>query len=645
VPIRRLLRRCLEKDRQQRLPDIGAARLDIDEARANRANDVDAVPAAHRGRERALWAAALVATAIGAAAATWYARPAPPAAEVRFEIPVRPMRWANEISLSPDGRRVVYSAATDTGDQGLWIRDLGAVQPRALAGTEAATGDQVSPSWSPDGRSVVFSAAGELRTIDVDGGAPQTIARSIGGQMGGATWNREGVIVFATNNHGLRRVAATGGEVTQVSERDNTIGEVYHDAPFFLPDQRRFLYLAWSETRPENRAIYVGSLDSPSRTRLMAADSQAVYASGHLLFLRGGTLTARPFDPDILQFTGEPFPVVDGISVVGGKLGAFSASANGALIYKAVDSEAASRQLLWMDRDGKAVRASDGAFEIAGLKLSPDDTRLVFTEGNPPDVWVYDVVRGLKSRLTTDPAIDHNPIWTADGARVLFDSHRRVGGASTAAEGAAIFVKAANGAMPEQLLLDTGEGSQQSPLDASRDGRTIVFRKVAPSGVWNIWSLPLDGERKPVPYRSGPFNETEASLSPDGRWLAYSSNESGRSEVIVQPFPDPSGGKWQVSTNGGVTPRWRGDGRELYYLDASGRIVAAAVSGAGSVFSVESVAPLFRTPLPLPIVPGGALGVYDVTSDGKRFLVAVPPAGATPAPINVVLNWTAAFNR
>ena len=641
--IRRLLRRCLEKDRQQRLPDIGAARLDIDEVRALPGGGVADGAPAHRGRERAMWAAALVATAIAAASAAWYARPAPPPAEVRFEIPVRPMRWANEIGLSPDGRRVVYSAATDTGDQGLWIRDLSAVQSRALPGTEAATGDQVSPSWSPDGRSVVFSAAGDLRKIDVDGGAPQTIVKGIGGQMGGAAWNGDGVIVFATNNHGLRRVAATGGEVTPVSERDNTLGEAYHDAPFFLPDQRRFLYLAWSDTRPENRAIYVGSLDSPARTRLMPAESQAVYAAGHLLFLRGGTLTARSFDPDNLQFTGEPFPVADLISVVGGKLGAFAASENGSLIYKAVDSEAGNRQLLWMDRDGKAVPASDGPFEIAGLKLSPDDTRLVFTEGSPADVWVYDVVRGLKSRLTTDPAIDHNPIWSADGTRVLFDSHRRVPGTSTTAEGAIIFAKAANGATPEQLVLDSGEGSQQSPLDASRDGRTIVFRKVAPSGVWNLWTLPLDGDRKPVPYRSGPFNETEASLSPDARWLAYSSNESGRSEVIVQPFPDPSGGKWQVSTNGGVTPRWRADGRELYYLDAGGRIVAAAVSSTGSIFTVESVAPLFRTPLPLPIVPGGALGVYDVTADGKRFLVAVPPAGATPAPIDVVLNWNAAF--
>ena len=643
--IRRLLRRCLEKDRHQRLPDIGAARLDIDEVRAAPAGDVAAGAPARRGRERAIWAAALVATAIAAATAAWYARPAPPPAEVRFEIPARPMRWANEIDISPDGRRVAYAAATDSGDQGLWVRDLNAVQSRFLPGTEAATGDSVSPRWSPDGRSIVFSAGGDLKTVNVDGGTPQTIVKGLGGQMSGATWNRDGVIVFASNNHGLRRVAATGGEVTAVSERDSALGETYHDAPFFLPDQRRFLYLAWSASRPEHRAVYVGSLDNASRARLMPAESQAVYAQGHLLFLRGGTLMARPFDPDSLQFSDEALAVADRISVVAAELGAFSASANGALIYKAVDSDAGNRQLLWMDRDGKAVPASDGPFEIAGFSLAPDDARVVFTEGNPPDVWVYDVVRRVKSRLTTDPAIDHNPVWSADGSRVLFDSHRRVQETtSTAAEGATIYEKASNGATPERLLLDLEPGGQQSPLDSSRDGRTIVFRKVAPTGVWNLWVLPLDGDRKPVPYRVGPFNETEARLSPDGRWLAYSSNESGRAEVIVQPFPDPSGGKWQISTDGGVTPRWRGDGRELFYLDASGRVVAAAVT-TGSTFTVERVNPLFRTPLPLPIIPGGALGVFDVTSDGKKFLVAVPPAGAAPAPINVVLNWTAAVTR
>ena len=600
--IRRLLRRCLEKDRHQRLPDIGAARLDIDEARAAPAGDVAAGASTRRGRERAIWAAALVATAIAAAAAAWYARPAPPPAEVHFEIPARPMRWANEIDISPDGRRVAYAAATDSGDQGLWVRDLNAVQSRFLPGTEAATGDSVSPRWSPDGRSIVFSAGGDLKTVNVDGGTPQTIVKGLGGQSSGATWNRDGVIVFASNNHGLRRVAATGGEVTAVSERDSALGEIYHDAPFFLPDQRRFLYLAWSASRPENRAIYIGSLDNASRTRLMPAESQAVYAQGHLLFLRGGTLMARPFDPDSFQFSDEALPVADRISVVAAELGAFSASANGALIYKALDSDAGNRQLLWMDRDGKAVPASDGPFEIAGFNLAPDDARVVFTEGNPPDVWVYDVVRRVKSRLTTDPAIDHNPVWSADGSRVLFDSHRRVQGTSTAPEGATIYEKASNGATPERLLLDLEPGGQQSPLDSSRDGRTIVFRKVAQTGVWNLWALPLDGDRKPVPYRTGSFNETEARLSPDGRWLAYSSNESGRTEVIVQPFPDPSGGKWQISTDGGVTPRWRGDGRELFYLDASGRIVAAAVT-TGSTFAVERVSPLFRTPLPCRLLP------------------------------------------
>ena len=639
--IRRLLRRCLEKDRRQRLPDIGVARLDIDEALAAPAGveGPATVPAPRAARERLVWIAALVATAVATGAAVWYARPAPVQTNVRFEIPVRPMRWANEIAISPDGRLVAYAAAAESGRQAVWIRALDSLQAEVLPGAETAGTEAVFPAWSPDGRSVVFAADGNLKRVDIGGGAPQTLVTAVGGQFGGATWNRDGVIVFASNNHELRRVAASGGEVTPVSERDDALGEIFHDAPMFLSDQRRFLYLAWSNA-PENRAIYVGSLDSPSRTRVMTAESNAVYTQGHLLFLRGGSLVARPFDEERLQFAGEPVPIADRIATAGGELGAFAASATGVLIYRAAASEAANRQLVWMDREGRSSPASAVPVQATALKLSPDDRQVVLTEGVPADLWVYDLVRNVRTRLTTNPSVDHNPIWSPDGLRLLFDSHRDLEGAPSAGD-ATIFEKPTNGATPERLFLDPEPSAQQSPRDWSRDGRTVVFAKFGANTVWNLWVLPLDGDRKPFPYRSGPFNEPEAALSPNG-WLAFTSNESGRSEVVVQPFPDPSGGKWQVSTEGGVHPRWRRDGRELYYLDPKGRIIAVSVT-ADSTFAIREAVPLVQTPLPLPTAAGGSLFPYDVTSDGKRFLLAVPMAGTTPAPINVVLNWTSAL--
>jgi eukaryotic-like serine/threonine-protein kinase len=642
--ITRLLRRCLEKDRKQRLTDIGVARLDIDEVKTIAADEhakplPAPAPPSSSLRERLLWAAAVVVAAAMAAAVTYGRRPAPEApAGVTFEVPVTSMRWGNDLAISANGQRIAYAAAAPDGRRGLWVRPLDAVQATLLPGTETSGTESMTPAWSPDGRFLVFAADGSLKKVDVAGGAPQVLT-ALGGQLGGATWNRDNVIVFASNDHGLRRINASGGAVTPVSERDESLDELFHDAPAFLPDGRHFLYLAWSQSRPTSRAVYVGSLDSTSRTRLMDAESNAAYAQGHLLFLRGDSLMAQPFDPDRLQLSGEAIPVARGVAKVGGELGAFDVAQNGTLIYRVPNAQALHRQLVWLDRSGKSFPASQATFETGSFRLSPDGQRIAFTEGTPNDVWIYDLVRNVRTRLTTDPADDHQAIWSPDGTRVLFDSHR----AGNNGNGM-LFEKPANGATPEQSLLPPEKGHDASPRDWSPDGRAIVYARSGGDNPWNLWVLPMEGDRKPFAYRSGKFLENEAAISPNGQWLAFTSSEPGQDEVIVQSFPDPSRGRWQISTDGGVAPRWRRDGRELFYLDPKGRIVVASVM-TDKAFSVQSTTPLVQTPLPLPLTQGGGPSQYDVSPDGQRFLLLVPIGSATPAPITVRLNWLTSLAR
>jgi Tol biopolymer transport system component len=638
--IRRLLRRCLEKDRKQRLTDIGVARLDIDEARstpiAGQDGDAAITVATPRAvlRERLLWSAALVIAAAAAGWAAYAKRPVPPPPPaVRFDIPTPQMRFGSDCAISPDGRRIAYVAGLPDGRLAIWQRALDSAESAVIPGTEAQRPFPMSPAWSPDSRQLAFIQDGALRKIDIGGGVAQVLAK-VDGQPGGATWSRDDVIVFASNDHGLRRVSASGGPVSDVTERDHSLEELFHDAPQFLPDGRHLLYLAWSETKTGSRAVYITSLESPSaRTKVMDAESNAMYAQGHLLFMQGDTLMARPFNPERAQFTGDPTPVAQGVSKDGGELGQFAVSESGVLMYRAGQGQAAKRQLVWFDRSGKSQPATDATFQAAGLRLSPDGHQIAFLEGGEKsDIWLYDLTRNVRTRFTTDPAPDHAPIWSPDGTRVVFDSHRW--GDQSAS---ALFEKPANGAISEKQILEKEDAVQDSPRDWAPDGSAIVFGKIPSSSAgWNLWVLPLSGDRKPFPYRTGNFNENEAAISPNGQWLAFSSSESGAVEVIVQPFPDPSRGRWQVSSGGGTSPRWRRDGRELYYLDAKGRLIAVSVTTQGQ-FAIQSAATLFQTPLPLPLAPGGS--PYDVAADGQRFLMFVPVGQATTPPYTVRVNW------
>jgi Tol biopolymer transport system component len=627
--LRWLIGRCLQKDVTARFRDAADAAAVL---------AAPIAPAVVRERAPRRWIAAAVAAmsvAVAALTVLWYLQPrAAPLPLTRFDMPAPDAPINQSFAVSPDGRRVAFVAPLESMRLALWVRSLDALDATMIQGTEA-TRTFMAPAWSPDSRSLAFVADNKLKKVDVSAGVPETLA-SVDTQIGGIAWNAAGVILFASNEHGLRRVSAAGGEIAPVTQRDAALDEIYHDCPVFLPDGEHFLYLAYSEKKPENRAVYVGSLGSASRTRLMTSDTCVAYAQpGYILQPRGRGLVARPFDAETLQFTGEAAPILDDIAIyAGGEFGAFAVSDAGTLVYrKSAESESA-RSLVWMNRSGGTIGSPAGAIVPATgpvLRLSPDAKRVAFstgTAGGRDDIWVHELERNTRLRLTTDPDVDHGPIWSADGSRIAFDSHRRD-------RGSVIYEIPANGAVAERVLLEVPDTDFIAASDWSRDGRFLVFHKsAAGTPPWSLWVLPLDGTGKPFLYRSGTADNTSARLSPDGRWLAYATNESGTYQIVVQPFPDPSGGKWQVSADGGTFPAWRGDGRELYYIASTGDLMAVAVNTAAS-FAVGASTRLFRSPL-RPATQGS---VYDVTADGQRFLFAVPVGNSTP-PLTTILNWT-----
>ena len=567
---------------------------------------------------------------------TRYLRPIPaPASPVVFEIPLTAAPINQAISISPDGRSIVYLTRTETRPM-LTVRSLGELQPHLIAGTGGVS--QFSqPFWSPDSHYIAFVADGKLKKIETNGSVPEVVAE-VKTQFGGGTWGRDGTILFAANDHGVQSVSADGGPVTDVTTRD--ADDLYHDCPSLLTDGKRFLYLSYSD-KPEKRAIYLAKIGSPGRTRLIAADACPRLTDRYLLILRGQAVVARPFDADKGEFTGDAIPIIDGVATfANGELGVFDASTSGVLVYRKRPGEAANRRLMWMDRGGKASEPVGPPIRTGVIQLTADGRRVVFaepTDETPDDLWAYDFVRNVKTRLTTDPAPDHNPVVSADGKRVAWDAHRTTT--------ATIWERDIDGAGADRQISQPEAGLAWSPRAYSPDGRFLLFGK-APSGTppWDLWVLPLTGERKAIPYATSRFDETAAVLSPDGRWVAYATDEPGSYQIVVQPFPDPSsGGKWQVSMSGGAFPRWRRDGKELYYIAPSGDLMAATVN-AGPAFAIGATTKLFRTPFAWSGTPAGLGFPYDVATDG-RFLFSAPTCDPNAPPITTVLNWSSLLKR
>jgi Tol biopolymer transport system component len=552
----------------------------------------------------------------------------------RYSIATPEKSQIHTFAVSPDGQYLAIAASVE-GKRRLYIRSLDSLTPQELRGTEDAT----YPFWSPDSRAIGFFAGGKLKRIGVDGAALQILCDAP--EARGGTWNRDGVIVFAPNIAGsLQRVAAVGGvpvDVTKVAERE------VHRFPSFLPDGRRFLYL--STRGPQRTAgIHVASLDGQTPRLLLADPSSAFWVPhasrgdiGYILFTRGRTLMAQPSDAKTLQPAGEVFPVAEQVSLQNVHYVQASVSPSGLLVYW-TGGESLDHQLTWYDRSGKPLSNVGTPAGSLGLALSPDEKTAAltrFSQGQgSSDIWLRELARGVDTRFTFDSAASRAPVWSPDGRRIVYSSAR---------DGSpSLFLKETSGTGKDDMLLKPTTG--QFACDWSKDGRTLVY--VENSKSLDLWTLNMEGDRKPAPFANTTFNETQCHISSDGRWISYASDESGRYEIYVRPFPSGPG-KWKISINGGELPRWRQDGKELFFISPEGTLMAAAVKAvpdAQLVVSAEVPQLLFDGRLHR-YTPGYNFFPYSVASDGKRFLALTPPRETAETPLTVVVNWLAGLKK
>ena len=609
--VHRLMRLCLEKDPKKRRQAAGDVRIDIDQALA------EASPAAPSVRTRGplparlAWISSAVAlTAALAIPAAIHLRETPPA-EMRLQIVTPPTRLPLHFALSPNGRYIVFAASESSTDatQRLYLRALDKTDAQPMAGTDGAT----YPFWSPDSRSVGFFASGSLKRVDISGGPAQMLAPTPAPQ--GGAWHTDGTILYAPNTVSpLLRIPASGGESVAVTRLDSP-RQLGHVRPSFLPAGRQFLFYATGE--PDVSGIYLGSLGGPESTRLTAADSHGEYLPpDRLAFVRQGDLVVRPLDAARAELTGDPATVIPSV-------GAFSIAATGMLAYRAGDTSRTS--MSWFDRTGKALGQAPAP--LNGPELSPDESRVTgdrTVQGNR-DVWIEDLVRGGLTRFTFHAAVDGFPIWSPDGSQVIFESTRN--GTFD------LWIKPSNGAAEEQLLLESPD--TEWPLSWSQDGRFLLFQRSDLKTQWDLWALPMTGaDRTPIVVANTSFTERMGQFSPDGRWVAYETNESGRQEIVAQRFPE-AGAKWQVSTGGGIAPRWRADGREIYFIAPDGKMMAVPITMTGSTFEAGKTEALFSSQ----IVPQPFKAQYTVSGDGRFLINNLTEEQSSASPITLILNW------
>jgi len=626
VAVRPLIARCLQKDPRRRLQAIGEARLMLE----NPETPAAAPTRSRLGLLSGFWmalAAGVMALAAAAVSFIHFREPAPEKHAIKFQVPPPEKSNFNGYRLSPDGRNLAFIAG-GAGLGRLMVRPMDSLEARAFPGTDGAS----LPFWSADNAWIGFFAQSEnkLKKVSVNGGPPQTLCDAP--TRAGGTWNQDGVILFSSGGV-IQRVPQAGGVATPVTKPAS--GE-QHVFPEFLPDGSHFLY--WSRGgKPENAGIYAGSLDGAQTVRLLPDASNAAYvppaesgASGHIVFRREDTLMAQPFDADKLQLKGEMFPAAEHVGTSGQQgNGAFSVSWNGELVY-GTGGNAATQELVWMDRMGNASEPAVPPGQYGNFRLSPDEKSVVFDriEANNSDIWVRDLSRGVTSRLTFDPATDNLPIWSPDGQRVLWPS-RKNGSYD-------LYIKNAAGTGQEELLIKMGTPTGWG-TDWSRDGKFVLYMMPGEKTAQDLWIAPQSGDKKPFPYLQQPYNEFDGVFSPDGRWVAYVSNETGRNEVFVQAFP-VSGAKWQISQAGGVDPQWRKDGSELFFGAAGGILMAVPVK-TGPSFIPGTPSPMFS------LVGPQIRRNYAPSADGRRFLVSRPVGEVAAAPITVVVNWREALKK
>lgn len=648
--LEKVMRRCLEKKAEHRFHsahDLGFALDAVASPTSSSGSGLaigahairdEAIPRGTNWLASAAWVAAgilLVSTIV--LAALYFRREIPHSPAMRFQISPPEKNSFNEaFALSPNGESIVFVARSDSGDTLLWVRSLTSVEPRQLAGTEGA----LFPFWSPDGRSIGFFSGGKLRKVDAAGGPAQTLAEASADPRGG-TWTPDGTIIFSPDTLSpLKRVAAFGGGVSDLTTLDAEAGQTSHRWPSMLPDGKHLLYFGRGGP-VEKQGIYAASIDSPDSKLIVPTPVTGSYTEadgvGYLLFVREGILMAQRFDPGRLELSGEATPIVQDLLAFPGEVGptaysAFSAAA-GHLIYRTGDQQ--TTRLVWHDRSGKALETIVEPGSYHEPSLSKDDTKVLFgrNEGANQEIYIHDLVRGNTTRLTFDPGADSTSVFSPDETFVVFSSNRN--GNST------FYRKSSNGAGKEEAIFQGDAGGYPDSL--SPDGKYLLYEKNAGAGnKVDIWVLPMAGDEKPYAYIEGEFEEAHAQFSPDGRWVAYASTESGRPEVYVQSFP-AGGGKWQISTTGGDQPVWSGDGKELFYISADRTLMAVTVAG-GSTLDVGRPVPLFQTMVPLTGITDDRNN-YAPTKDGQRFLVNTLADTANAQPLIMVLNWAVELKK
>ena len=625
--IRRLLRRCLAKDPKERLTDIGVARFEIKDALTAPFSEATAPAALPLGRARLPWIVAALSAALTLAVVAWSlqrhsADPFP----MRLEI-VPPTGFLHELALSPDGKQLAFVARVN-GTQSIWVRQLDQDGAQPVPGTNDAS----LPFWSPDGRAIAFFAVGTLKRVDLPSGSPQILANVMVGR--GGSWSAGGVIVFSSGlDSGLMRVAAGGGVPVAATTLSN--GQRSHRWPHFLPDGRHFLFLSLGGG--DSGGVFLGSLDGSTPARLVDASGAGWYASDHLIFESRGELNAAPFDVNRRRLTGDSVPLrlTAARSTTGTR--AISFSSTGLLAY--APGSFGQRRLVWVDRAGNVVSSvgqSDDA-SLANPELSPDGQRVAVSRQTEtrgaPNIWLIDVARGVPTPLTVGPGNIAAPLWSPDGKRVLFRFQQK------------LLARAVDGLSDAKVLFEGWTG--KTPSGWSPDGRVLLY--VTPGD--DLMAVDIESQES-FPIAQTSANEGWGQFSPDGRFVAYQSNESGRFEIYVRTFPGAEG-KWLVSVAGGTQARWRRDGKELFYIAPDGRLMAVLLTAdkTGRTLDVGNAVPLFRPDLVTAPAPGvftigsGSKPQYAVAPDG-RFLMIVPVAEtATPTPISIVVNWPATLKR
>lgn len=632
----RLVKTCLAKnreDRWQNAQDVALELKGISEG-TGLAEPERASSLRQKASDRRWPVAVVVLVGALAWAAGRYFRPAPTPPRSRRLSVLSPEKTTLVLqeapAISPDGHRLAFVALDSSGKSLLYVRDLGSLNATALSDTESAS----MPFWSPDGRSLGFFAKGKLKTIAVAEGRSQTLCDAPIAR--GGTWNQEGMILFVpTPPEPPHLISASGGEAKPAPFAGTTGTAPYRRSPYFLPDGRHYLYLEYLRVANQN-AICVGSLDSKDSKRLVSARSTAAYAPpGYLIFRRETALMAQRFDANRLELRGDPFPIVPDVGFNPITLHTlFSVSNDGTLAY--VPAGATKTQLTWFARDGKEIGPVGLPGNYNSVALSSDGRRIAYDQASPKgdlDIWVLETEPGISSRFTFGPGANWFPVWSPDGSRIVFSSLR--GAPPT------LYQKLTSGAGAEEPLLKPDR--PKIPSSWSTDGKFLVFGTLDPKTKWDIWILPMFGDRRPFPFAETEFDERTGEISPDGHWIAYASDESGNPEVYVRPFPTGPG-KWQISKDGASEPHWRRDGKELFYLSGDQRLVAVDVSADPPAFHVGVSTPLFTARL-TGLDSQYVWNRYAITPDGGRFLLNKTGENLAGMSITVSLNWAAEAAR